>query len=216
MVQVHLQCVACLGSGHAKTVLTETSCSHCENMSLTCLHQQILHEGSPSRSALLFPFSHKRKKQWSSRTHPRGPGDVMAALPLHASPSLHCLMANDVEEWVCSNKEPKSPLCFSLHSSYVCYPGLWGILTLNGQPPKSPSSAFSTNESIVSHPPVSGQLRYCPWSTTSSPRRGEPTTWLLLTLPLQPLLPLLTVLNKKGTTSFPLLKRRWLLTSAHH
>ncbi|ROL46723.1 hypothetical protein DPX16_12616 [Anabarilius grahami] len=63
----HGECVCCLGKPHAEAVLTGTSCSHCENMSLASLHSRITFftEGGPTAHALPSPSSREpaRKRQ---------------------------------------------------------------------------------------------------------------------------------------------------------
>ncbi len=96
----HSESVACLGSAHAEATLTVSSCSHCENMSLACLHSQIalFHECSPPCPALPFSFSPKREKQQSSGSHLPGSGVLTSAKRLRTLLSPQCLV---------------SPVCFT-------------------------------------------------------------------------------------------------------
>lgn len=100
----------------AEAALTETSCSNCESMSLSCLRSQItfFNEGSPPRSAFPFAFSPRPKKQRSSRPLTLGSSDVTPAQPPHAPLLQHrlispvCLVSfgvskEEIEEWVCSS-----------------------------------------------------------------------------------------------------------------
>ncbi len=59
------------------------------SLSHLCSQNAFFHEGSPPHPALPFPFSHKRKKQWSSGAHHLGLGDI-TPVP-HASRSLYRL-----------------------------------------------------------------------------------------------------------------------------
>ncbi len=97
----HSECVACLVA-----TLTATSCSHCENMSLSLLHSCIafFHEGGPLRPALPFPFSPKRKKQWSSGPHPSGLSEITSDQRPCTSLSLQRLSLP-----VCFTREDQRP-----------------------------------------------------------------------------------------------------------
>ncbi len=101
------------GKANAEAAHTETSCSHCESMSLACLHLQIafFSEGSPPCSALTFPFSPKRKKQRTSGALTSGSSDVMLAQLPRTPLSPHLLVSP-----VCFTQEDQHP---SLASSGV-------------------------------------------------------------------------------------------------
>ncbi|KAK9967878.1 hypothetical protein ABG768_002242, partial [Culter alburnus] len=66
----HGECVGCLGKPHADAALTETSCPHCECMSLASLHAHafFMESGSASRA---FPSSSSREP---ARKRQRGRG----------------------------------------------------------------------------------------------------------------------------------------------
>ncbi|KAF4105482.1 hypothetical protein G5714_013144 [Onychostoma macrolepis] len=53
----HGECVSCLGESHAEAVLTETQCSHCENMSLASLCSRIAFFSESDSVPHTVPFS---------------------------------------------------------------------------------------------------------------------------------------------------------------
>ncbi len=53
----HHECVSCLGKSHAESALTETECSHCENMSLASLRSRIAFFSESDSAPHALPFS---------------------------------------------------------------------------------------------------------------------------------------------------------------
>ncbi len=89
----HHECVSCLGKSHEESALTETDCSHCENMSLASLRSQIAFFSESESAPHALPFSSSQepvgKKQRGRGSQRLDVRELTSAQVLRASLSPH-------------------------------------------------------------------------------------------------------------------------------
>ncbi len=89
----HRECVSCLGKSHAESTLTETDCSHCDNMSLASLRSRIAFFSESDSVPRALPFSSSqepvRRKQRGREIQCSNVSELTSAQVPRASLSPH-------------------------------------------------------------------------------------------------------------------------------